>query len=106
PEIVLAAPGVGDGLRTGAAVDIEKHGIARRGIETRRLDEPRIELDAAADVDLTELGRAESQAGDFRLERRVVHERADQVVIRQTNERCRRRNAETRVHVNSVPTAR
>src|SRR5439155_6429378 len=105
PEIVLPAPGVRDRLRSGPAIDIKKDGIAGRRIEIRRLDEPGVELDAAADVDLTELGRAEPQTGDFRFERGVVHDRADQMNLRQAHERPRRLYAVTLVVV-AVVTSR
>src|SRR6266550_3717226 len=64
PEIVLPAPRIRDRLGARAPVHVEEHGIARRRIEIRRLDEPGVELDAAADVDLPELARAEPQARD------------------------------------------
>src|SRR5207245_10835932 len=72
PEVVLPAPVVGHRLRTRAPVDIEEDGMARRGVEIRRLNEGGVELDAGADIDLPELRRAEPQPRAFRLERRVV----------------------------------
>src|SRR4029077_2735204 len=91
--------------RTGAAVDIEEDRIARRGVEMRRLDEGGGELDAGTDIDLPALRSTEPQPGEFRLQRRIVHQRTQGAIVRQTHERDRRRHAKAGVRVYGVPVA-
>src|SRR5206468_7316387 len=77
-----------------------------RRVEIRRLDECGVELDAVADVDLPELRRTKAQRAEFRLERRVVHQRPEHPILRQPEERDRRRHAEPRVGMDREATGR
>ena len=86
PEPAAAAVCVAHRLVRRLAVHVEQHRILLRRVEVGRLHHPRVELDAAADVDLQELDRPLLECRELRLERVVVDERARDLVRRQPHQ--------------------
>ena len=68
------------------AVDVDDDRIFFRRIERARPDQPAVDLDAVADIDLEDLGAAGEHGPDLRLEFGVVLEHADDGVLRKPDQ--------------------
>ena len=97
--MALAAPGVLDRRARGLSVNVDEQRVLFRRIEVRRLDAPRVELDAFRNPHAEELGGRTRQRGDPFLELLVLLQHADLLVVRQRDELGDRRLAKRRPRV-------